>query len=73
MAVNLITTAQVAKRLGRDVTTVHQMARDGRITPAGKLPGETGAYLFEPAEVDRVAGELAAELRERLAAVEAAG
>jgi excisionase family DNA binding protein len=66
MAVNLMTTAQVAERLSRDVRTVHRMVEDGRIE-ATKLPGETGAYLFEPAEVERVAAELAAELRARLA------
>jgi hypothetical protein len=33
------------------------MAEDGRLTPALKLPGETGAYLFEPAEVDRAKAE----------------
>jgi hypothetical protein len=73
MAVNLLTSAQVAERLSRDIRTVHRMVDDGRIEAATKLPGETGAYLFEPAEVDRVAAELAAELRARLASAEAVG
>lgn len=49
----LLTTAQAAVRLRCSPRTVTRMAEDGRLTPAMKLPGETGAYLFEPAEIER--------------------
>jgi excisionase family DNA binding protein len=71
MTAELQTTAQVAERLGLTPRTIARMVDDGRITAATKLPGERGAYLFDPAEVDRVAAELAADLRARLASAEA--
>lgn len=49
---DLITTAQVAQRLDVSVATVNRWVRDGRIVPAQKLPGATGANLFRPADVD---------------------
>ena len=52
-----LSTKQVAQILRVEVRTVHRMATDGRLTPLMKLPGETGAYLFDPAEVDRLAAE----------------
>ena len=58
MALTLMTTAQVAKRLRVDPRTIHRMVEDGRIAAEAKLPGETGAYLFAPAEVDRFEAEL---------------
>jgi excisionase family DNA binding protein len=50
-----LTSRQVAERLGVDLRTVHRMADDGRLPSAGKLPGLTGAYLFDPAVIDDVA------------------
>ncbi len=44
---HLITTAQVATILGKDVRTVHRMADNGRLPPALKVPGRTGALLFD--------------------------
>jgi excisionase family DNA binding protein len=45
---DLLTTAQVAEVLGVSVPTVNRMANDGRLTPAQKLPGQTGSHLFDP-------------------------
>jgi excisionase family DNA binding protein len=59
---DLMTAAQTAKKLGCSPRTVARMAEDGRITPAMKLPGETGAYLFDLAEVERVLGEIEASV-----------
>ena len=42
-----LTTRQVAERLGKSVATVKRMAADGRLPHAVKVPGDTGAYLFE--------------------------
>lgn len=56
----LMPTAEVAVALGVHVRTVHKMAADGRIAPVAKGPGVRGAYLFNPADVDRLKEELAA-------------
>jgi hypothetical protein len=49
-----LTTAQVAKLAGVPVRKVHRMVGSGKLRPAQKLPGGTGAYLFRPSEVRRV-------------------
>jgi hypothetical protein len=54
----LLTTAEVARKAERTVTTVLNHVKAGRLQYAMKLPTGTGAYLFEPDEVDRwLAGE----------------
>lgn len=57
---NLLSTADAAARVGVSVRTLNRMAEDGRITPAAKAPGLRGGYLYEPAEVERVAAEAGA-------------
>jgi excisionase family DNA binding protein len=57
---DLYTTAEVAARLGVSVKTVTRWAVTGRLDPATKLPGTTGAYLFRPADVARLEQERAA-------------
>ena len=49
-----LTTAKVADLLGVDVRTVHRWVDAGRLTPAMKLDGLRGPYLFERAEVERL-------------------
>lgn len=57
----LVPTTEVAAMLGIHVATVVRRAQAGEIPYAVKLPGETGAYLFDRAEVERVkAAEAAA-------------
>lgn len=56
----LIPTAEVAQILGRDVRTVHRMVESGRLTPALKIPGRTGAYLFDQHDVEQLAAERSA-------------
>jgi excisionase family DNA binding protein len=51
----LLTTKQVADRLGVDPRTVHRMADDGRLPCVAKLEGSTGAYVFDPDVIDGVA------------------
>jgi excisionase family DNA binding protein len=65
MSTEPVTTAQAAERLKCDVSTIIRMAKDGRLTPSLKFGGLRGPYLFEAAEVERVAAELAAEARAR--------
>ena len=51
----LLTAAEACAELGGiDRSTLTRWVQTGRITPARKLPGRTGAYLFDPTEVQRV-------------------
>ena len=54
---SLITSGQAATRLGCSIWTIHNMVKDGRLKPAGKVPGATGPYLFNPADVEALAAE----------------
>jgi hypothetical protein len=47
MSEPLLTSRQVAERLGKTVTTVNRMANDGRLKPALEVPGYRGARLFD--------------------------
>lgn len=49
------TTSQAAERLGTTPRYVAQLVERRRLTPATKLPGRTGAYLFEDEEIERYA------------------
>lgn len=55
----LLTTAQVASRLGKSVSQVNRLAEAGRIKTAVKLPGRNGARLFEPGDVLEFIDEVA--------------
>ena len=48
-------TSAAATRLGVTRQGVIDMMKRGEITPTMKLPVVNGTYLFEPAEVERVA------------------
>jgi excisionase family DNA binding protein len=47
----LLSAAQVAELLGKSVRTVQRLADSGELR-AEKLPGTTGAYVFDAAVVD---------------------
>jgi hypothetical protein len=51
---DVITAAQAAELLGENVRTVQRRARDGAY-PAFKLPGATGAYVFDRGDVVAIA------------------
>ena len=59
MAQTLLTTAMVAARLDRSVYTVNRYVREGRLAVEFQFPGPTGARLFHPAEVERLAASIA--------------
>lgn len=40
-----------------DKATLSRWVRDGKVKPAHKLPGRNGAFLFDRAEIGRVAAE----------------
>ena len=48
----LLSTAEAAARAGVKPRTLHRWVQSGRLAPAHKLPGDTGAYLFTPDAVD---------------------
>jgi hypothetical protein len=56
-----LSTADVARRLKCDVSTVNRMAKDGRLVPLLKFPGERGPNVFDADDVDRLAAELLQE------------
>lgn len=51
----LMATSAVATRLGVSRSHIIHLMKEGKITPKMKLPVVNGTYLFDPAEVDRVA------------------
>ena len=55
-AAELLTTSQVADRLGLGRTTIVNMVNRNEIKPTARVElTRFGAYLFDPAEVERVA------------------
>jgi excisionase family DNA binding protein len=48
----LVSTAQVAEQRRVTVKTVLRWVATGKLTPAVKMPGKTGAYLFTRESVD---------------------
>lgn len=55
----LVSATLAAELLGVNAVTVHRWAKAGLIA-AQKLPGRTGAYVIDRAEVDRVIASRAA-------------
>jgi excisionase family DNA binding protein len=51
---DLLTTAQVAKRLGVDVRTIHRWVKRGTLTPALKATGIRGPLFFDEDDVKRL-------------------
>lgn len=49
----LVTTTQVAERLGLTPITILRAVQAGVIKPAQRLPGTKGVWLFHPDEVER--------------------
>jgi excisionase family DNA binding protein len=57
----VINTAEARDMLGGvDRSTLKRWVDDGKLRALRKLPGETGGYLFDRAEVERFAAERAA-------------
>lgn len=48
----LLSTAETAERLGVSVSTVTRLAESGRLPIAHRMPGKTGAMLFDASDVD---------------------
>jgi len=52
-----IVTAEVATILSTDRKGVRRLVDRGELVPARKLPGRTGAYLFDRVAVEALAAE----------------
>ena len=51
-----MTTREVAERLGLHPRTISRIVQNGEIVPAARLDiSARGSFLFDPAEVERVA------------------
>jgi len=50
-----MTTSELAARLGVDARTVQRKAEAGELPTIGKLPGKTGAWLFDRDAVEDAA------------------
>ncbi|MCW2900027.1 MAG: hypothetical protein JWO67_2292 [Streptosporangiaceae bacterium] len=48
----LLTSPEVAQRLGCSVRTVHRLVTSNQLIAAQKLPGPNGAFLFDPAVIE---------------------
>lgn len=48
---NYLTTEQVARRLGKSVSTINRWAASGKLSPAVDMPGRTGARLYRAGDV----------------------
>lgn len=55
------TTAEIAARKQVSVRQVHRLTQAGVLLPVTKLPGATGAYLFDPEQVDNAFAQIVAE------------
>lgn len=52
MTADLLTVQEAADLLDVSTTTIHRRIEDGTLTPAHKLPGDTGAYLLHKNDVE---------------------
>lgn len=57
---DLIASPEVAKLLNIDPRTVQRQAERGELPTVGKLPGRTGAFLFDRTVIEALAAERAA-------------
>lgn len=59
---DLLTTSQVAAELQYPISTVTRLVKSGAIPIEGKLPGRTGAYLFNPVVIQQMRRRRAEEV-----------
>ena len=58
MPFDYLTANESAERAGVSRRTITRWIESGRLTPATKLPGDTGAMLFDPSDVDAAANRV---------------
>lgn len=52
---DILSTRETAESLNVGVRDVQRLIAGGRLTPITKLPGKTGAYLFNRSDVEALA------------------
>jgi len=50
----MVTTTQIVDEYGVSRRTIKRRIEDGSLTPTMKIPGKSGAYLYDRAEVARL-------------------
>mgnify|MGYP000016739153 CR=1 FL=1 len=55
-----LTVAEVAGMFDKNPSTILRWTRDGKLTPIAKLPGKTGAYLYDAKKIQRLASKATA-------------
>lgn len=60
MSNELLTSPEVAAKLGKSTRTVHRLVDSGDLTYVKKFAGPNGAYLFDAAAVDAYIAKIAA-------------
>lgn len=53
-----LSAAEVAERLGKSPGTVKRLTREGKLPAAFKLPGHSGAYVYEVGTIETFAATL---------------
>lgn len=69
----LVGISQVVERLQITRTAVSKMVARGELTPAQKMPGRFGMYLFHEADIDAIAAKRIADLEAKLQAMRTGG
>lgn len=67
-APDLRSSSEACEAIGIDRSTLSRWIKDCTAVPAMRLPGATGAYLFTPDEVDRLAAWYAVRVEARATA-----
>lgn len=57
---HLIGTTEAAQRCGVERSTFFRWVHLGKVTAVAKMPGRTGALLFDPADIDALLNQQAA-------------
>lgn len=65
--IDLITTAQAAEILRVSIATINRDVSLGRLPAHQKLPGRTGAYLFDRKVIEEAAAVRAARVSDAIA------
>lgn len=61
---DLIGSSEACRILRVDKSTLSRKVADGTLTPASKMPGRNGAYVFHRRDIERLRERRAAEARE---------
>lgn len=59
---SLVGGTEACALLGMSRATYWRRIREGKIKPVMQMPGKTGAYLFDRAEIMKLAAELSAKV-----------